>query len=373
MGEAEYYLRMLVETRRTGRLEYPAGDDLAPKAPEVFVVGLLYAQTSFGFGFMLPNGVAGVTCNDNVTVVLSLNGEHIEVIHGTEVEEPYNFTRKRKLRHSVDGVDSASSRGAKKLDTYHKMDDQDYLKTLERSYFRMEDIPPQFAEKVKLCTSIRSLRTPPDWTFVDEDLKRDMPFMMDNFQYDYTVTRLNSGIMEALSAEFFYNLNDPKDQIKTIQDELDQITRARKTQGGLHLMPGPCNLHKDSETCGDETCRANTLETRPQFNLEEDTDLYLFPRPNLEGQIQTALKGILPSTQDLLAAGQDASQIEERPIRSVDKQVVIRQMSFKSLHEEIVLRLRIAQRLMRERAIWLAQKRVKKEKEERARAKKQCQ
>jgi hypothetical protein len=75
MGEAEYYLRMLVETRRTGRLEYPAGDDLAPKAPEVFVVGLLYAQTSFGFGFMLPNGVAGVTCNDNVTVVLSLNGE----------------------------------------------------------------------------------------------------------------------------------------------------------------------------------------------------------------------------------------------------------------------------------------------------------
>jgi hypothetical protein len=178
---------------------------------------------------------------------------------------------------------------------------------------------------------------------------------------------------QALSAEFFYNLNDPKDQIKTIQDELDQITRARKTQGGLHLMPGPCNLHKDSETCGDETCRANTLETRPQFNLEEDTDLYLFPRPNLEGQIQTALKGILPSTQDLLAAGQDASQIEERPIRSVDKQVVIRQMSFKSLHEEIVLRLRIAQRLMRERAIWLAQKRVKKEKEERARAKKQCQ
>ncbi|KAG0283044.1 Cell cycle serine/threonine-protein kinase cdc5/MSD2 [Linnemannia gamsii] len=386
MAETEQYLRTLVETRRAGRLEYSAGDNLVPTAPEVYIVERYFAQTSWGFGFRLSNGVFGVTCNDNVTVILSPNGEDIEVIHGTQVEDPYNIKPKRRRGRPYDGDDFTSLRGVKELDTFHKMDDLDHLKKLERSYCRMGDIPPQIAKHVKNITSLkkvisRSLTGNLKWTFVDEDLKKDMPFMTDIFKYDHHVTRLSNGIIQvefpdrstiilsqsgrivtfmdgeenrrrvtltthqALSAEFFYDLNDPKDQIKTVQSELDQITQARNI---LHQKRGFCSEHRDSKICGDENCGAQTQETRPQFNPEKDADLCLFPRPNLEGQIRKALQGTLPSTKAMLTAGQDASQIEERPITTDDNRVVIREMTFKSLHEVIVARLRIAQRLMRE-------------------------
>ncbi|KAF9131843.1 Serine/threonine-protein kinase plk1 [Linnemannia schmuckeri] len=409
--ETELYLRTLIENRRAGRLENPTGDDLAPIAPEVFVNGWIYAHSKYGLGFRLSNGVHGVACNDNMTVVMSPNGIDLEVIHGTRLFEPYNLKRKRKRRRPIDSADSSlSSRATKELDTYNEMDDQDRLKTLERSYFQMGNIPPQFAKNVGniFHRSLPRSARGDAWTFVDEDLKQDMPFLTDNFKYDYYVVCLSNGVIQvdfpdkstillsqrgrvltfmdgeeknrrvtlmthqAFSAEFFYALDDPKDQAITIQDELDQINQTRDIQGALDQQRDLCDRHKDGDHSGDDKCRVQTRETRPLFDSDKDTDLCLFPRPSLASQNAKASQGILPLTQDLLAAGQDASQIEERPLTSDDKQVVIRQMTFKTLHEEIVLRLRIAQRLMRERAILLAKERLKKEKEERAKKRRQC-
>ncbi|KAF9126078.1 Cell cycle serine/threonine-protein kinase cdc5/MSD2 [Mortierella sp. 14UC] len=478
-GETELYLRTQIEARRTGRLEYPARDLFVPTVPEVFVVRWVNYQHRYGFGFQLSNSVFGVIFNDNTTVVMSPNGEDIEVIHGTarlntglsslpadqmgknskdgdkekddssslatsassSSKNPQGSSRSsggtvvtEEVSHAGT-VDRAASRHtnsrsgdvtststvlttttpkvrtetAKDIDTYDKLDDEEYLKTLERSYCRKGDVPPRFGKKVTLLSNFKSfmqqcLRGTGPWTFVDTDLRRNMPFLTDIFQNGHVVSRLSNGVTQvnfadhskivlsqrgrvvtfldndersrrvtltigqALSAEYFYNLDDPRDHTRTVQEELKQINRARSIQDALDQshdlfdqdsINGGSSVYSKSR----EQQQQQPRETRPAFNSEKDIDLYLFPRPNLAAQIARASQGMLQSTQDLLAAGEDATQVEEREISNDDKRVVIRRMTFKALHTQIVLRLRIAQRLMKDRAIELAEDRLEREKD----------
>ncbi|KAG0314328.1 Cell cycle serine/threonine-protein kinase cdc5/MSD2 [Linnemannia gamsii] len=475
-GETELYLRSLIEARRAGQLEYPSRDQLVPTAPEVFVVRWVNYQHRYGFGFQLSNSVFGVICNDNVTVVLSPNGDDIEIIHGTANlnSTSGSLPAHQKSRHRKDKEDSSrtasgtpssknppgsnssnrtievekdeiqpgaairatarstearsgdttSSRTAitvrstsrkvrsatgsvvKALDTYDKLDDEEYLKTLERSYCRMRDFPPLFEKKVALLNNFKDfmlncLKGTPPWTYVDVDLRRNMPFLTDIFQKVHVVSRLSNGITQvnfadhskivlsqrgqvvtfmdndekrrrvtlttrqALSAEFFYDLEDPKDQNRTVLEELKQITHNRAVQDALDQKRERdlFDQNHDGRSEALQSHQHQKRETRPAFNPEKDIDLYLFPRPNLAGQMARASKGMLLSTEYLLEANEDASQIAETPITNDDKKVVIRKMTFKALHTQIVLRLRIAQRLMRDRAMDLAEERLEKEKD----------
>ncbi|KAF9900558.1 Cell cycle serine/threonine-protein kinase cdc5/MSD2 [Linnemannia zychae] len=297
----------------------------------------------------------------------------------------------------------------KDIDTYDKLDDEEYLKTLERSYYRKGDVPPRLGKKMMLLSNFKSfmqqcLRGTGPWTFVDTDLRRNMPFLTDIFQNGHVVSRLSNGVTQvnfadhskivlsqrgrvvtfldndersrrvtltigqALSAEYFYNLDDPRDHTRTVQEELKQINRARSIQDTLdqsHDLFGQDSVSIGSSVYSQsrDQQQQRPRETRPVFNPEKDIDLYLFPRPNLTAQIARASQGMLQSTQDLLAAGEDATQVEEREITNDDKRVVIRRMTFKALHTQIVLRLRIAQRLMRDRAIELAEDRLEREKD----------
>ncbi|KAG0274271.1 Cell cycle serine/threonine-protein kinase cdc5/MSD2 [Linnemannia exigua] len=303
----------------------------------------------------------------------------------------------------------------KDIDTYDKLDDEDYLKTLERSYCRKADVPSRLGKKVTLLSNFKSfmqqcLRGTPPWTYVDTDLRRNMPFLTDICQNVHVVSRLSNGITQvnfadhtkivlsqrgrvvtfldndeksrrvtlttaqALSAEYFYNLDDPRDHTRTVQEELKMINHARSIQDALDQRRELFDQDNNNNNFGgsssvygkssrDSLQLSQPRETRPTFNSDKDIDLYLFPRPNLSAQIARASQGILQSTEDLLAAGLDASQVEERVIANSDKRAVIRRMTFKALHTQIVLRLRIAQRLMRERAIELAEERLEREKD----------
>ncbi|KAK3809722.1 MAG: hypothetical protein JOS17DRAFT_764957 [Linnemannia elongata] len=476
-GETELFLRSVIEARRTGQLEYPARDQLIPSAPEVFVVRWVNYQHRYGFGFQLSNSVFGVICNDNTTVVLSPNGDDIEIIYGTAHlnSNSGSLPAHQKSRHRKDKEDSlsraasatpssknpqgsnnssrvikageeethtgevvratsrntdvrsgdalsssttltgsstsrkprsATGAAAKDLDTYDKLDDEEYLKTLERSYCRMRDYPPRFEKKVTLLNNFKDfmlncLKGTAPWTYIDVDLRRSMPFLTDIFQNVHVVSRLSNGITQvnfadhskivlsqrgrvvtfmdndekrrrvtlttrqALSAEFFYDLDDPNDQVRTVNDELKQITQARAVQDALDQKRERelLDQHHDGRDEALHLYQQQFRETRPAYNSEKDIDLYLFPRPNLAGQIARATQGMLLSTEDLLRANEDASQIEETPITNDDKRVVIRRMTFKTLHTQIVLRLRIAQRLMRDRAIVLAEERLEREKD----------
>ncbi|KAF9131980.1 Cell cycle serine/threonine-protein kinase cdc5/MSD2 [Mortierella sp. GBA39] len=472
-GETELFLRGAIEARRAGQLEYPARDQLIPTAPEVFVVRWVNYQHRYGFGFQLSNSVFGVICNDNTTVVLSPNGDDIEIIYGTAHlnSNTGSLPAHQKSRHRKDKEDSlscassatpslknsqrsssssraikareeethtgevvrATSRStevrsgdamsssttltgsstsrkprsaardaAKDLDTYDKLDDEEYLKTLERSYCRMRDYPSRFEKKVTLLNNFKDfmlncLKGTAPWTYIDMDLRRNMPFLTDIFQNVHVVSRLSNGITQvnfadhskivlsqrgrvvtfmdnddkrrrvtlttrqALSAEFFYDLDDPNDQARTVYDELRQITQARAAQDAFDQKRERELLeqHQDGRSEDLQLFQQQYRETRPAYNSEKDIDLYLFPRPNLAGQMARASQGMLLSTEDLLKANGDASQIEETLITNDDKRVVIRRMTFMTLHKQIVLRLRIAQRLMRDRAIELAEEREK--------------
>ncbi|KAG0199836.1 Cell cycle serine/threonine-protein kinase cdc5/MSD2, partial [Mortierella sp. NVP41] len=443
--EVELTLRTLIADRREGRLGYPFEDAFTSEAPEVFVIRWVNYQHRYGFGFQLTNSVFGVICNDNYTVVLSPNGEDIEIINGTanpnarSASLPPTKSSRRKDKDkdgsvsrapsvtpsskdqqeattdkyggssrptkegegSHAGTDSVAVRNSarsrellKDVDMYDRLDDEDYLKTLERSYCRMSDYPARFEKKLMLLNSFKDfmlncLKGLPPWTYEEEDLTRDMPFLTDIFQFQKThvVSRLSNGITQvnfadhtklvfsdrgrvvsfmdndekrrrvtittrqALTPEFFYDLEDPQDQAKKIQDELKEITQARTLQDSQkqHLFS-----RGDRRNDG----REEPFERRPVFNPDKDIDLVLFPRPNLARQIARATVGMLPATEDLLSSGEDATLIEETPITNDDKRVVIRRMTFKALHIHIVLRLRIAQRLMRERALELAEERM---------------
>jgi hypothetical protein len=185
---------------------------------------------------------------------------------------------------------------------------------------------------------------------------------MDN---DEKRRRVTLTTRQALSAEFFYDLEDPKDQNRTVLEELKQITHNRAVQDALDQKRERdlFDQNHDGRSEALQSHQHQKRETRPAFNPEKDIDLYLFPRPNLAGQMARASKGMLLSTEYLLEANEDASQIAETPITNDDKKVVIRKMTFKALHTQIVLRLRIAQRLMRDRAMDLAEERLEKEKD----------
>ncbi|KAF9922348.1 Cell cycle serine/threonine-protein kinase cdc5/MSD2 [Linnemannia zychae] len=475
-GETELYIRTMIEERKAGRLEYPFKDLPVQKAPEVFVVRWVNYTQRYGFGFQLSNSVFGVICNDNTTVVLSPNGDDVEIIHGTASLNsgsnslpPHKKSKSRKDKNDISpknsqGSSNSSSTTKSPKDNvslrasdmtsprstntqtrdamgsstrlnstasktslsdadiimYNKLDDEEYLKKLERSYCRMLDFPQRFEKKVVLLNNFKDfmlscLQITAPWTYVELDLRRNMPFLTDIFQNVHVVSRLSNGVtqvnfadhskivlsnrgrvvtfmdndekrrrvtmttLQALSPEFFYDLDDPADQEKTIQDELKQITTEKSMQVtrsmsfnllehfGDHRSNGQLQLHNQLQLQNQLQVQLHNSryerDPRPPFNSETDIDLYLFPRPNLRNQIARASKGILPSAKALLDAGEDATQIEETPITDDDKRVVIRRMTFKTLHREIVLRLRVAQRLMRERAIVLAEEQKEKEKE----------
>lgn len=187
-------------------------------------------------------------------------------------------------------------------------------------------------------------------TFMDNDEKR---------------RRVTLTTRQALSAEFFYDLDDPKDQNRTVLEELKQITHARAIQDALDQRRDRDLFDQDHDGRSEalQLHQHQKRETRPAFNPEKDIDLYLFPRPNLAGQMARASQEMLLSTEELLEANEDASQIAETPITNDGKRVVIRKMTFKALHTQIVLRLRIAQRLMKDRAVELAEERLEKEKD----------
>lgn len=91
----------------------------------------------------------------------------------------------------------------KDLDTYDKLDDEEYLKTLERSYCRMRDYPPRFEKKVTLLNNFKDfmlncLKGTAPWTYIDVDLRRNMPFLTDIFQNVHVVSRLSNGITQVL-------------------------------------------------------------------------------------------------------------------------------------------------------------------------------
>ncbi|KAG0046849.1 Cell cycle serine/threonine-protein kinase cdc5/MSD2, partial [Linnemannia elongata] len=271
-GETELFLRSVIEARRAGQLEYPARDQLIPTAPEVFVVRWVNYQHRYGFGFQLSNSVFGVICNDNTTVVLSPNGDDIEIIYGTAHlnSSSGSLPAHQKSRHRKDKEDSlsraasatpssrnpqgsnsssrtikageeethtgevvrATSRStdvrsgdalsssttltgsstsrkprstagaaAKDLDTYDKLDDEEYLKTLERSYCRMRDYPSRFEKKVTLLNNFKDfmlncLKGTAPWTYIDVDLRRNMPFLTDIFQNVHVVSRLSNGVTQ---------------------------------------------------------------------------------------------------------------------------------------------------------------------------------
>ncbi|KAK3829646.1 MAG: hypothetical protein J3R72DRAFT_456905 [Linnemannia gamsii] len=345
------------------------------------------------------------------TVKVEEEESHTGTIDKIALRETNSRSRDTTVASTTLTTPRVRSASIKDIDTYDKLDDEDHLKTLERSYCLKVDVPAQFSKKVILLSNFKSfmqqcLRGTPPWTFIDADLRRDMPFLTDICQNVHVVSRLSNGITQvnfadhskivlsqrgrvvtfldndekprrvtlttaqALSAEYFYNLDDPSDQARTVQEELKMINRARSIQDALDQRRE--QFDQDNNDFGGSSSvygKSRDLqlqqprETRPAFNSDKDIDLYLFPRPNLSTQIARASQGILPATEDLLATGLDASQVEERAIANGDKRVVIRRMTFKALHTQIVLRLRIAQRLMRDRAIELAEERLEQKKD----------
>lgn len=146
--------------------------------------------------------------NSNRTIEV----EKDEIHSGTVVRATARSTESRSgnttssratvtVRSTSRKVRSATGSVVKVLDTYDKLDDEDYLKTLERSYCRMRDFPPDFEKKVTLLNNFKDfmlncLKGTPPWTYVDVDLRRNMPFLTDIFQKVHVVSRLSNGITQ---------------------------------------------------------------------------------------------------------------------------------------------------------------------------------
>ena len=206
--------------------------------------------------------------------------------------------------------------------------------------------------------------------------------------------RLTMTVHQALTPEYFYDPKDEADQNLLIQTELDQIAvyqEHRQQQRDLRMTSvtdedmmtmssrDESLGYEDSEESGHKRKlgmmsidsapagleRLGYRETRPVFNPETDHDLVLFPRPTLVAknrrrrsryqhqEHQQEDQDQKQSSKNLLEL--DASQKELVDITTEDETAVISQLTFKQLHEQIVRRLRLTQRLLQNRRMELAE------------------
>ncbi|KAF9938957.1 Cell cycle serine/threonine-protein kinase cdc5/MSD2 [Mortierella alpina] len=441
--EVERYLRTMVKARQEGMLGLPESGRraLVPEAPTVFLTRWIKYER-YGVGWHLANGVIGVRCNDIITLVLSPNGDDIEIIQ---------MPTKRKSASGHNSLETAGSSSAEAIeavtetvdgwvarDFYEGWDHDDFLAQLEHTYCRMNRYPPRFDKKIRILTSFRNymiqmLTGLPPWAYEDVGLTRDLPFLTDFFQAPHVVARLSNGVVQvnfvdhtkvilsdrgrvltfidgeekprrltmtvhqALTPEYFYDPKDEADQNLLIQTELDQIAvyqEYRQQQRDLRMTSvtdedmmtmssrDESVGYEDSEESGHKRKlgmmsidsappgldKLGYRETRPVFNPETDHDLVLFPRPKLVAKNRGRKSRYQPqdpqqqqqdeqdqqqSSKKLLEL--DASQQELVDITTEDETAVISQLTFKQLHEQIVRRLRLAQRLLQNRRIELAE------------------
>ncbi|KAF9561029.1 Cell cycle serine/threonine-protein kinase cdc5/MSD2 [Mortierella alpina] len=439
--EVERYLRTMIKARQEGMLGLPELGRRAsvPEAPTVFLTRWIKYER-YGIGWHLANGVIGVRCNDIITLVLSPNGDDIEIIQ---------MPTKRKSASGHNSLETAAPSSAEAIeavtetvdgwvarDFYEGWDHDDFLAQLEHTYCRMNRYPPRFDKKIRILTSFRNymiqmLTGLPPWAYEDVHLTRDLPFLTDFFQAPHVVARLSNGVVQvnfvdhtkvilsdrgrvltfidgeekprrltmtvhqAFTPEYFYDPKDEADQHLLIQTELDQIAvyqEHRQQQRDLRMTSmtdedmttmssrDESVDYEDSEESGHKRKlgmmsidsapsgldRLGYRETRPVFNPETDHDLVLFPRPKLVAKNRRRKSRYQPqdrnqqqqqdqrqSSKNLLEL--DASQQELVDITTEDETAVISQLTFKQLHEQIVRRLRLTQRLLQNRRIELAE------------------
>jgi len=182
--------------------------------------------------------------------------------------------------------------------------------------------------------------------------------------------RITMKTHQALSPEYFYDLEDEKDQEKIVIDELREIQ---------------CNMLQRRYG----TSQNEFEENRPVFHSERDQDLTLFPRPYLRAKAakQQVFSARIQKAQDLsqgsehsehrehdeqhedkltklvsreyVVKGEDAVTAELKDIEKDDEALAILHTTLRDLHLQLVRRIRLALKLLVARRMENAQCRMK--------------
>ncbi|KAI8601575.1 hypothetical protein EDD21DRAFT_374124, partial [Dissophora ornata] len=304
-------------------------------------------------------------------------------------------------------VGRATPQGAPRVltakDYYDDWDHAEFLANLDRTSCRINKYPTRFEKRMKLLNGfknymIQKLSGPTPWVYDDLQLTRGLPFLTDLYHKKHTqhvILRLSNGIVQfnfadhtkmilsehgqvltfldhdttprritmtvhqALSPEYFYDLDDSSDQNMLVWTELEQITLRLRRQWD----------HGRSI--------ADYEELRPIFDPQKAHDLWLFPRPRLalkevqrlrqsqqenENQqeherVQNQHLSHYYSSNYPHAHGIDASQVDIDDILRDSAPLKLSETTLKELHFELVRRLRLGLKLLQERKLELAKER----------------
>ncbi|KAF9429367.1 Cell cycle serine/threonine-protein kinase cdc5/MSD2 [Entomortierella beljakovae] len=337
---------------------------------------------------------------DNIVRPMPVSrGDSMAPSNGTRhstLGDPSEWQTKERKKHSPIQIEPEDEF----LDHCDRFDNVKFLATLERTHCKANKYPKRYEKKIKVLSSFKNymiqMLSELSWAYTDQRLTHNLPYLTDWFRRKHVLSRLSNGIVQvnfadhtkmvlsehgqvltfidhdenprritmtvhqALTPEYFYDVEDVTDQDTLIQAELDMIARQ-------HVRP-----------FGRPPTRTNSgyVDNRPKFNPAKDYDLIIFPRPRLikkeferpqqpssqqsDQSPSVRSTSITPSRDHCnsawgsspsypLIAGKDASQVPLEDLNKEGDRITICSMTFMELHFELVRRLRLAHNLLIER------------------------
>ncbi|KAG0097467.1 Cell cycle serine/threonine-protein kinase cdc5/MSD2 [Podila epicladia] len=292
---------------------------------------------------------------------------------------------------------------------YDEWDHDWFLQSLKRVYCRTNKYPPRFEKKLKVQASYKDymlqlLRGLICWSYEDKLLTRGMPFLTNLFRRKHILMRLSNGIVQinfadhtkvvfskcghvltfmdnmqppvrltmsvhqALIPEFFYDPEYPTDGDLLVGDEVRRVYHLGYTDGDDYRHghnASPHHTASESRLC---------LASGATADMMHEIDVHLRPRKaileKLQGRIHGQRQGA--GVYDLEDTSLDAESyaLEEIEIaEETEGPVSIQMMTFRTLHEELVRRLKLGQSLLQRRRLehWEDERKEALEREQLAR------
>ncbi|KAG0021749.1 Cell cycle serine/threonine-protein kinase cdc5/MSD2 [Podila clonocystis] len=293
---------------------------------------------------------------------------------------------------------------------YDEWDHDWFLQSLKRVYCRTNKYPPRFEKKLKVQASYKDymlqlLRGLICWSYEDKLLTRGMPFLTNLFRRKHILMRLSNGIVQinfadhtkvvfskcgrvltfmdnmqppvrltmsvhqALIPEFFYDPEHPTDGDLLVGDEVRRVYHLGHDGDEYRHGPSASPRHNTPES---RLCLASGATA----DMMHEIDVHMRPRKTVLEKLQGRIHGHGQGQGTGVYGLEDMSlEAESYPLDEIeiaeetDGPVSIQMMTFRTLHEELVRRLKLGQSLLQRRRLehWEDERKEALEREQLAR------
>ncbi|KAG0038540.1 Cell cycle serine/threonine-protein kinase cdc5/MSD2 [Podila clonocystis] len=291
---------------------------------------------------------------------------------------------------------------------YDEWDHDWFLKSLKRVYCRTNKYPPRFEKKLKVQASYKDymlqlLRGLICWSYEDKLLTRGMPFLTNLFRRKHILMRLSNGIVQinfadhtkvvfskcgrvltfmdnmqppvrltmsvhqALIPEFFYDPDHPTDGDLLVGDEVRRVYHLGHDGDEYRHGPSASPRHNTPES---RLC----LASGAMADMMHEIDVHMRPRKTVLEKLQGRIHGQGQGTgvfglEDMSLEAESYPLEEIEIAEETDGPVSIQMMTFRTLHEELVRRLKLGQSLLQRRRLehWEDERKEALEREQLAR------